>query len=177
MRKLNAHKLSNALHVFRAEGMTISKMRECIDAWQLGADFTEAWSITQIDTQIDKFRKELDKEETKVIYVCAPYSHPDIIVRDYRMAAFSNYMAQQLLKGNVVVSPLMCHYLLPFEPKLKTDWGTWKEYSTTLMERSDEVHVLTLQGWEESTGVQQELQLALLMHLPIWYPLNMQKEK
>ena len=41
----NLSSLTRALEVFRAGGMTTSRMRECIQAWLNGADFTDCEDV------------------------------------------------------------------------------------------------------------------------------------
>lgn len=85
------------------------------------------------------------------------------------MAVFSSFMAQEIAKGNVVISPLMCHYLLSFAPALGTDWATWKNYSLELLTKCDELWVLMLPGWELSEGVKQEIKSAEDLGIPVRY--------
>ena len=51
----NPHKLINALEVFRAGGMSIDRMRDCIEAWIKGADFSTCWNDDEVFIEADKW--------------------------------------------------------------------------------------------------------------------------
>lgn len=44
--------------------------------------------------------------------------------------------------------------------ELDLSWEYWKEYTIDLIKRCDEIYVLCSDGWETSTGVQDEIKLA-----------------
>lgn len=46
-------KLTRALEVFRLGGMTLSRMRECIEAWLLGADFSKCETTDHVFSLTD----------------------------------------------------------------------------------------------------------------------------
>ena len=50
----NSHELSRVLEIFQAGGMTISRMRECLDVWLLGADFSHATTRQDVFKEIER---------------------------------------------------------------------------------------------------------------------------
>jgi hypothetical protein len=53
------------------------------------------------------------------------------------------------------------------EHGLPTDWSFWERNDREHLARCDEVLVLTLDGWEESVGVREEVRIAREMGKPI----------
>jgi hypothetical protein len=58
------------------------------------------------------------------------------------------------------------HFALSSGIDLPTDYKFWENQCLTLLGKSDELYVLTLPGWCESTGVQSEIYFAQLKGLP-----------
>ena len=72
-------------------------------------------------------------------------------------------------RGSALVSPLFNHYSLDQVPTLGTDWIFWKEYSTTLLRKCDEMIVLVTNDTASSTGVRAEVELATELGINITY--------
>ncbi len=102
----------------------------------------------------------------KLIYLGCPYSGVSDVV-EQRMELFCRQVARMQLRGDLVVSPLLMHFVLKYEPKLANDWNFWKTYSRELLSRCDEFHILGLEGWEKSTGLQGEIEIAKELGKPI----------
>ena len=60
----------------------------------------------------------------------------------------------QLVLSPVVHSAPIAKHGLP------TDWSFWERLDRRLLQMCDEVLVLVLSGWRESTGVQAEIRIA-----------------
>jgi Domain of unknown function (DUF1937). len=69
-------------------------------------------------------------------------------------------------KGVFTVSPLLKHLLLTYTA-LPGDWAYWGTYSETLLKQCDSMIVLTMHGWDTSTGVQAEIKLCRDMGKPV----------
>jgi hypothetical protein len=52
---------------------------------------------------------------------------------------------------------------------LPVDWSFWERLARPQLERCDEMVVLTLDGWQESVGVQAELRHASVLRKPVRY--------
>ena len=113
-----------------------------------------------------------------ILYLAAPYSHPDRRVIAERMRLFC-YTAVELEKAETyhVVSGLYNHLLLQYSD-LPGDWTFWGSYSETLLRKADQLAVLTLDGWQTSTGVQEEIRIATEHVIPIQYldPLSLRPQ-
>ena len=55
------------------------------------------------------------------------------------------------------------------EGELPTGFDYWREYDEAMLDCCEELHVLMLDGWRESVGVQAEIKLAELWGLKIVY--------
>jgi nucleoside 2-deoxyribosyltransferase len=101
-----------------------------------------------------------------VIYLASPYSHADPAVREARYRAACRTTAAMLKAGLVVFSPIVhSHPLVAFD--MPTGWDFWERIDRAYLTRCDEVVVLTLDGWKESTGVRAEIALARDLGKPV----------
>ena len=101
-----------------------------------------------------------------MIYLAAPYSHPDPAVRQQRYEMTCHATAALLRTGHTVFSPIVhSHPLVAYG--LPTEWSFWSRQDQTFLEIADAVIVLTLHGWRESVGVREEMRLAEAMGIPI----------
>jgi len=101
-----------------------------------------------------------------MIYLASPYSHPDPAVREQRFRQACAAAAALLRAGHAVFSPIAHSHPL-VEYGLPTDWSFWERHDREHLARCDEVVVLLLEGWEESHGVQSEINIAQEMGKPI----------
>jgi hypothetical protein len=103
-----------------------------------------------------------------MIYLAAPYSHPDPAVRKSRIDTFYKYDAILSKQGEFVVSPLnkaetSSRYGLP------DDWEFWKNYSYELLSVCSKLVVLKIDGWATSVGVTAEIEYCVRNLIPIQY--------
>lgn len=103
-----------------------------------------------------------------MIYLASPYSHPDPAVREQRFRAACRAAVALLHAGQVVFSPITHSHPLA-QHGLPENWQFWERYDRAFLERCDEVVVLTLDGWEESVGVQAEILIARELGKPVRY--------
>jgi hypothetical protein len=101
-------------------------------------------------------------------YLASPYSHPDPAVREARFHAACRAAADLIRAGVIVFSPVVhSHPLVPYG--LPTGWDYWERFDRAALARCDAVAVLTLDGWEDSVGVQAEVAIAGEWGLPVRY--------
>lgn len=95
-----------------------------------------------------------------IIYLAAPYTHPNAEVRRARFEAITRAAAKQIAAGKIVYSPVtMTH---PIDLALAGKGQTlgsdyWVKYDEAFMELCSEMVVLRLEGWEQSSGVRREI--------------------
>lgn len=103
-----------------------------------------------------------------MIYLAAPYSHPDEKVKAERMRRFYEIDAMLTNHGLFTISPLMkvetCKH-----GKVPDDWQYWKEYSCHLLDMCDKMIVLMFDGWQDSVGVRAEIEYAETHSIEIEY--------
>jgi hypothetical protein len=68
-----------------------------------------------------------------------------------------------LYPQHTFIVPMVQDYqLLPYMPKTEATWADWGKHCRCLIERSDEVWVIQLEGWDTSVGVAAEVEHAKL---------------
>lgn len=103
-----------------------------------------------------------------LIYLAAPYSDPCKVVVQSRIVRFCQVDAELSRRGIYTVSPLLKHLVLQHSD-LPGDWNYWKSYSLTLLLKCDLMMVIMLDGWEDSVGVQGEIEICKKFNIPIEY--------
>ncbi len=105
-----------------------------------------------------------------MIFISSPYSHQEQLVRQKRYEAVSNYAAKLIKDGEVAFSPITYgHIIVEFDNTLPTDWLFWEKFCFDFLRYSASMHVLMLDGWEASKGVDTEITMAKLLNIPITY--------
>ena len=93
-----------------------------------------------------------------LIYLASPLTHDDEHVVTDRIHATKWNTRRLLGDGHNVISPVV--YGVAFED-LEPTWDYWRIFDLTLLEKCDELWVLTLDGWRESVGVKAEIDFAV----------------
>lgn len=101
-------------------------------------------------------------------YLAAPYSHPNPQIKDWRYKAVTKIAAVLLKEGQMVYSPLT-HNVPLSRLGVQGSWETWRELDHLMLSKCDLLIVLTLEGWETSTGVKSEIEYAKERNIPIHY--------
>jgi len=92
-----------------------------------------------------------------MIYLATPYSHPVQAVREARFRAVTRFAADLLKQGQVVFSPITHSHPLEVLGNLPQGWEFWQTQDLEFLRLCDELHVLCMEGWKESVGVQGEI--------------------
>ena len=113
---------------------------------------------------------------TPWIYLASPYTHPIKKVEEDRWSRASAICAQIFATGEFFpYSPIAhSHCLLTegmkhFNLDLNGNFEMWAEYDHAFMTKCDELWILTLEDWQDSKGVQAEIEIARKLHLPIHF--------
>lgn len=118
---------------------------------------------------------ERTAERRELIYIAAPYTakqpngEEDRVIVNERVRIISLCIEQLILKGVFVVSPMLMHLVRSYANNLPGDWAYWGDYSKTVLSKCDAIFVLTLDGWDRSTGVREEIDFSASLGLPISY--------
>lgn len=104
-----------------------------------------------------------------MIYLASPYSHKDPAVVKARFLAVEKVSALLMLRDYAIFSPIMHCHVMATKYEMPTDAKYWQNYNTAFIRKADAMFVLTIDGWEESLGVTQEIGLAEELNLPVQY--------
>lgn len=102
-----------------------------------------------------------------LIYLASPYSHNSEAVRKARYLAARQFTIIELTKGVAIFSPIV--YGVDMETAIGTSFEEWQVLNDTMIEACDRVYVLCLDGWQKSSGVKHEINLAASLGKPILY--------
>jgi len=102
-------------------------------------------------------------------YLASPYSHPDFTVSSDRYFAVLAHAALRAKEKKHIISPIIHWHPVALFHDLPGDAQFWLDWNMKMLKLCDSLEVLCLPGWEESKGVQLEIQLALRLGLPIRY--------
>lgn len=106
---------------------------------------------------------------SKIIYIASPYNHKQDSIRIQNYEKVSNLVAKLVSEGYVALSPITYgHTLLDFH-QMPYDWEFWSNFCISFLDKSDELWVYKMDGWDKSRGVEEEIQYALDNKIPIKY--------
>jgi hypothetical protein len=109
---------------------------------------------------------------SKIIYLAGPYTHSNKHIKEARYEAITRAAAKLVVKGYIVYSPItMTH---PIDVILAHEHATlgsdyWVSFDEAFMEHCSEMVVLTLSGWEQSSGIKREVKFFTDRKRPIKY--------
>lgn len=97
--------------------------------------------------------------KTEVEYLAIPYSHLDPMIRKHRFEIANKITADLMKKGRIIFSTIShCHPLTDYG--LPGSWDYWKKYNREFLKMCKKLIVVTLEGWQDSVGVTEELRIA-----------------
>ena len=102
-----------------------------------------------------------------MIYIASPYTHDNPAIVQERYEQVMEYTAELIKQGDVGVSPIVHCHVLANKFNLPTDFFFWNKYCLSLLQSADEMHILMLDGWKESLGIQYEKSFAIKYDIPI----------
>jgi len=108
-------------------------------------------------------------------YVACPYTGNKSEIRE-RMRIFDLVDAHLIKLGYFTVSPLSKHDVVE-EHEVPSDWIFWERYSRELLSKCNGIFVIQISGWEQSTGVNSEIELAKELGIPICFIKILENDK
>lgn len=82
------------------------------------------------------------------------------------MSLYAGYLCSQ---GEVAISPITYGHVLASFVEMPTDWSFWKNFCLTMLVQCTEMHVLMLENWSISEGVEGEIEFAIEHKIPVKY--------
>lgn len=104
-----------------------------------------------------------------LIYLAAPYSHKSKKVMHRRFIEINKAAAIIMGKGYYVFSPISHTHPIAIQGDLPRGWEFWEGYDNVMIAACGQMAVLQLDGWDISTGVTNEIKIAKLDSLPLYY--------
>jgi hypothetical protein len=104
-----------------------------------------------------------------LIFISNPYTHKDKKVELERYNAVLKYTAQLMNSREMVFSPIVHCHELAVQHELPGDWKFWQVYCEIMISKCQCMHVLMLDGWEDSVGTKAEISFAEKLGLEIKY--------
>ena len=101
----------------------------------------------------------------KKIYIAIPYSKVD---KDHSFETANQVAAYYIRQGCCVYSPITDGHVLK-RYGLPDDWEFWGKFDREFIKWCDEIVVCMINGWEQSTGVKAEIELARRLGKSIHY--------
>ncbi len=96
-----------------------------------------------------------------IMYLASPYTHIDKEIQRIRYLAVRDTVAHLMRSDVLVFSPIVhCHPLV-VSCGLKGDINFWREYDFAMIEALPQFGILTLPGWLQSEGIEEEKAHAL----------------
>ena len=93
----------------------------------------------------------------KVIYLCCPYSHDDASVREARFRIACRVAMKLMEMGYVVYSPISQSHAIEQVCGIRKPWSPfWKRQDSALLDKSDMIYIVGINGWPDSVGVTYE---------------------
>ena len=104
-----------------------------------------------------------------MIYLASPYSHESQHVRAMRWDQVCRAAGALIASGSHVFSPIAHSHAIATAGNLATDFDAWRSFDLKMLAVCDELVVLKLDGWQESEGIQSEIQYAIDFGMPVSY--------
>jgi Domain of unknown function (DUF1937) len=109
----------------------------------------------------------------RLVYLASPLTHPDAAVRQERTVAVARACGWLMNNRRDVhfLSPVAHGTPVAAECSLPYEWSYWAEIDECWLSRCDEIWVLCIPGFRESTGVNAEREIAARLGLPCKFVL------
>lgn len=93
-----------------------------------------------------------------MIYIASPFSHENQAIEKARYLDAEKYTLHLIREGLPAFSPIVYCYPIHQNRQIRGDFETWKKFNLQMLSRSEELHILQLDQWDQSIGVAHELQ-------------------
>ena len=141
-----------------------------IDEWV--SNFLDMANDVELEgDDLKKFRQKLSNNfvEGELVYIANPFTHPDKTVEEKRYEWISKLCIDLMNQGVQVFSPIAYGLPLAKFGELPTDWGYWHSTCKVFLSRCQRMIVVMFDGWENSEGVQGEIEYANSIGIEIEY--------
>lgn len=119
-------------------------------------------SVVIVEYGDEKMRRKFD------YYIASPYSHPSSAVRERRFQDVAKFAAYMVRKGSTIFCPITHSHPIQ-EHGTPGGWEFWKEIDETAIDNCRILYVLCIEGWNESEGVEAEIEYAKKRNMFVRY--------
>jgi len=100
-------------------------------------------------------------------YLASPYTHMDLAIQAARYAEVQKCFLWLMRQRIWTFSPIIhCHHVT-IRFGLPSDASYWWDYNREMLKSASKLYVLTLEGWEDSRGVSEEIIFASAANIAI----------
>lgn len=108
-----------------------------------------------------------------LVYLASPYTDPSRQVRKKRakavIAVAVRLIQQYAASGVRIYSPIAHTHAMAEAGDLPCNFDYWEEFDRRVLTVCDELWIAKLDGWQESHGISNEVQIMRQLHKPIRY--------
>lgn len=104
-----------------------------------------------------------------LVYLASPYSHPSLEVEEARFQAACQAAGHLMRAGVHVFSPIAHTHPIKLVASLPGSWDYWRDYDESMLSACRALVVLQLEGWDLSSGVAGEIEIAERIEIPVYY--------
>ena len=102
-----------------------------------------------------------------MIYLATPYTHSDKSIEESRFEEACRIAGRLMAQGLVVFCPIAHTHPIAVRCDLPRGWDYWKKFDQEFIRASEKVVVAKMDSWQESRGVQAEIQIAQSLGIPV----------
>jgi hypothetical protein len=109
-------------------------------------------------------------QKGKIEYLGLPYTDMDPTMEDWR-ADISDRIAADLFlrEGRIIFAPISAWHHIARKYRLPGTFEYWAKFDEEFIKVSNKLLIITLPGWNESVGVNAEINLAKKYNVPVEY--------
>jgi len=100
------------------------------------------------------------------IYLAGPYTSPDPTIQDKRFIKLVHVTSKLMMMGYTVVTPVLSGVPLSLLDKVENSHEFWMQQDLPVLNKANEMLILALPGWQDSTGLCAEMYYARLWDIP-----------
>jgi hypothetical protein len=135
--------------------------------------FDWAWTVSSVEHCLEDMENPMTENENEydtyngfdesvhtvkpVIYLASPYTSPIFSVRALRYRLVTAAAATLIRRGMIVFSPITMSHATDVVLGGTAPSDFWRDFNERLLAASDTMYVLKLERWDQSQGIQREL--------------------
>lgn len=104
-----------------------------------------------------------------MFYLASPYSHPDREVMKQRFDEVCRAAFTLMRQGHIIFSPIAHSHAIEEVVGEREQHGFWMNQDLAILGKCAGLLVLTIDGWDKSKGVGEEIEYALRWGIPVTY--------